>query len=236
MFESKSLSYFPQSEYKRSFKLHSNHRKTRPIRLNDSLSFGSSSSSQKKHNKKENNESQSSSEIKIFNNISTNSLNFYFDDNNGQQTTKNIGTMNDLISSDYKKGFLRAFDEQNRGFDDDYARNKGGTLVKFADRSLPPTKPAPTTSYSIPEMSIRTGKRMSNRNMFVSHIDSHIFPEKKSGSSSNRFDENNNSSEIDYRLDLANGQSLSLGNFTPYNSSLNLNTNRNYSKKAVVSV
>ena len=92
------------------------------------------------------------------------------------------------VLDNYKNDYLRNFDELNKGFVDSYSAKKGGELVStssqdhdFRNYSSGSMNTFKSGSGSIREHDFRSPwipKKFNGRNMFISHIDSTIFPDK----------------------------------------------------------
>jgi hypothetical protein len=91
------------------------------------------------------------------------------------------------VFDSYKNEYLRSFNEFNRGFSDSYSEKKGGELVSmsrefndYKDNSTENLNGLKSASM-IREHDFRSPwipKKYAGRNMFASHIDSTIFPDK----------------------------------------------------------
>ncbi len=131
---------------------------------------------------------------------------FYGSDENlnGNQTTRNSTEENHKhISKNldhYKNEYLRNFDEMNKGFVDNYSISKGGVLLSISNQNKLDDPYATKSNNSfgtnfsgdsynkfnsqsakIREHDFRSvwkPKKFDGRNMFASHIDSAIFPDK----------------------------------------------------------
>lgn len=111
--------------------------------------------------------------------------------NKNDSSTENLN-MNFKTIDNHKTDYLKKFDEYNKGFVDSYSEKKGSELLSvsrtdsefqnntdsdYANRfrsqsgALNSFRPHDFRSPWIP-------KKYSGRNMFVSHIDSALFPDK----------------------------------------------------------
>jgi hypothetical protein len=93
----------------------------------------------------------------------------------------------------YRSEYLRNFDEHNRGFVDSYSKSKGSPpLVSSASRENAHAKALQVSQEILRSASIKlpqtrphdfrpvwVPKKYDGRNMFVSHIDSALFPDKE---------------------------------------------------------
>jgi hypothetical protein len=114
-------------------------------------------------------------------------------------------TSSDPTSGRFKATFVKRFNDFNRGFDDTYAKTKGEVIVKLnepvastfrgdfsysgdahkwrdtGDDGMTRSSRQALESASMHNFASgkkRQGKKAYTRNMFVSHIDSHLFPGK----------------------------------------------------------
>jgi hypothetical protein len=90
-------------------------------------------------------------------------------------------------ADELRRKYLKRFEESNRGFDDTYAKTAGDLLLSIGNSSQTESARAnqtlPTNAVYAEQLKpsfVRTSrKRPAARNMFASHIDSHIFPGNK---------------------------------------------------------
>ena len=93
----------------------------------------------------------------------------------------------------FKNEYNKVFDEINGGFVDAYSLSKGGALLKtnridhfHSNDDLSPFHSQTENNFQNPSFTMREHdlrsvwipKKYAGRNMFVSHIDSTLFPEK----------------------------------------------------------
>ena len=165
------------TEYKHSFAASTKRsEKVRPIRHRDSIMFGNYSLSAAESSS-EKQRRASPPPLWKQSTSGSSSLNFNFETNEKQSSQGN---------SKLKQNYFRAFDLNNKGFGDDYFANKGEVAVvrlkenssSFGDKSGPfGSESMPAFSDNV-VLASKPAKKRSSRNMFVSHIDSHMFPGK----------------------------------------------------------
>lgn len=112
--------------------------------------------------------------------------NFYGSD---QNLDKKVESSNDepikKPKSSFKNSYLKNFEELNKGFVDSYTLSKGGALLQVRNemQSAKELSANNNKQENVPRnhdlRSVWIPKKFEGRNMFVSHIDSTIFPEKK---------------------------------------------------------
>lgn len=87
----------------------------------------------------------------------------------------------------YKTDYVKNFEEMNSGLVDNYSLTKGGTLLQLKNGSRNTNRSKihfssqsnlPTVPRNHDLRSVWIPKKFEGRNMFVSHIDSMIFPDK----------------------------------------------------------
>jgi hypothetical protein len=91
---------------------------------------------------------------------------------------------NNLTSSSingFQTEYLKLFDDVNRGFVDSYTTSKGGVLLKknsdFETKFESPSE-SKIVTHDADFRSVWIPKKFEGRNMFASHIDRAMFPEK----------------------------------------------------------
>ncbi|CAF0731929.1 unnamed protein product [Brachionus calyciflorus] len=113
-------------------------------------------------------------------------FNYYGNENVGRSIDdlhKIKGPYNSLNT--YNKGYIRNFEEMNSGLVDNYSMTKGGALLQLRDGlqnssqvNFSSQSKLPMGSRNHDLRSVWIPKKFEGRNMFASHIDSMIFPEK----------------------------------------------------------
>lgn len=120
--------------------------------------------------------------------------NSYFghDDIHKTNTPNADAKRNYITMDDHKGDYLKTFEEYNRGFVDSYTERKGAELVSLSRtesefergmcNSVNKFNSNSGSVQSLREHDFRSPwipKKYSGRNMFVSHIDSTLFPDKQ---------------------------------------------------------
>lgn len=191
-----SVTSFPETEYKQSFALDPSNfvKKTYPIKNKDSVMFGTTTRRRLEPISRTTGVEPEINKIRLLNYSTPNSLNFYFDNSYPVSTNLDPNTPRDE-SNTMKANFAKRFDESNNGFGDVYARTRGDILLRLkknddpsdlADQSTSSfvktsdsgDKITPFHSISMPVFHTKPAKKSTGRNMFASHIDSHLFPGK----------------------------------------------------------
>lgn len=94
---------------------------------------------------------------------------------------------NNLTSSSingFQTEYLKLFDDVNRGFVDSYTTSKGGVLLKKETKDsdfetkFDSQSQSKIVTHDADFRSVWIPKKFEGRNMFASHIDRAIFPEK----------------------------------------------------------
>ena len=85
--------------------------------------------------------------------------------------------------NEFQTEYLKLFDDVNRGFSDSYTNSKGGVLLKkdpkFDQKSeISSPSQSKFVTHDTDFRSVWIPKKFEGRNMFASHIDRAMFPEK----------------------------------------------------------